>query len=92
LKKTAVSLLHPFTAKAIGLKEEDLYHSHSKAQELALRAIQNKADFSISIDYFTGKILPYQKEIKGFKKQFWPVTSPLFKKMNAWRKQLTLWH
>jgi hypothetical protein len=31
-----VTLLHPFTAQVIGLKEEDLYHSHSKAQELAL--------------------------------------------------------
>jgi glycosyltransferase involved in cell wall biosynthesis len=92
LKKASVSLFHPFSAQAIGLKEEDLYHSHSKAQELALRAIQNKADFSISIDYFTGKILPYQKEIKGLKKQFWPVTSPLLKKKHAWRKQHSLWH
>jgi glycosyltransferase involved in cell wall biosynthesis len=92
LKKASVSLFHPFSAQAIGLKEEDLYHSHSKAQELALRAIQNKADFSISIDYFTGKTLPYQKEIKGLKKQFWPVTSPLFKKKHAWRKQHSLWH
>jgi glycosyltransferase involved in cell wall biosynthesis len=87
-----VSLFHPFTAQAIGLKEEDLYHSHSKAQELALRVLQEKDFCTISIDYFTGKVTPYAKAIYSIEKRFWPVTSPLFKKKHAWRKQHSLWH
>jgi hypothetical protein len=35
-----ISLLHPSTALAIGLKEEDLYYSNSKVQELALRNLR----------------------------------------------------
>ena len=57
----SISLLHPFSAQAIGLQEDDLYHSHSKAQELALQKIQDQQPiYHISIDYFTGKWIPYQ--------------------------------
>ncbi|MFD0933333.1 hypothetical protein ACFQ0R_12055 [Psychroflexus salinarum] len=38
----SISLLHPFSALAIGLEDEDLYHSHRKTQEFALQHIQNK--------------------------------------------------
>ncbi|WP_019038855.1 glycosyltransferase family 4 protein [Psychroflexus tropicus] len=88
-----ISLLHPFSAQAIGLQEEDLHHSHSKAQELALQKIQEKhPNYHISIDYFTGKWLPYQKQVANLEKQFWPVTSPLFRNRHQWRKQESFWH
>ena len=35
----SISLLHQFKVQAIGLEEEDLYHSHSYAQVLALQHI-----------------------------------------------------
>ena len=38
----ANSLLNPFSAQAIGLQEGDLYHSHSKAQEVVLRLDQKQ--------------------------------------------------
>ena len=88
-----ISLLHPFSAQAIGLQEGDLYHSHSKAQELALQKIQSEhQELNIAIDYFTGRFLPYQKPIHNLTKRFWPVTRPLFKKRHQWRKQQSIWY
>ena len=51
-----ISLLHPFSAEAIGIKESDLYYSHSKSQELALQKLQNDG-YNIYIDYFTQRYL-----------------------------------
>lgn len=88
-----ISLLHPFSAKSIGLKERDLYHSHSKSQELALNAVQNNySDYKIRIDYFTEKCLPYSKRINSNTKRFFPVTKPLGKGRSVWRRQHSLWH
>ena len=89
----SISLLHPFSAQAIGLQQGDLYYSHSKAQELALQKIQSEhQELSISIDYFTGKFFPYQKSIHNLTKRLWPVTRPLFKKRHQWRKQQSIWY
>lgn len=89
----SITLLHPFSAHAIGLQEEDLYYSHSKAQELALQKIQSEhQQLNISIDYFTGKFFPYQKSIHNLTKRFWPITRPLFKKRHQWRKQQSIWY
>lgn len=86
-----INLLHPFSAKAIGLKENDLLFSHSKPHERALGML-NFDEFDVSIDYFTGKILPYSENIEGIKKRFWPITKPLLKGKHKWRKQHSLWH
>jgi len=85
-----ISLLHPFSAEAIGIKESDLYYSHSKSQELALQKLQNDG-YNIYIDYFTQRYFPYKKKIKNLTKRFWPVTYPLIKK-GAWRKQYSKFH
>lgn len=88
-----ISLLHPFSAKSIGLKEEDLYYSHSKSQELALRLFQqNNSDYKIRIDYLTERWLPYSKKINTITKRFFPVTKPLGKGRSVWRRQYSLWH
>lgn len=88
-----ISLLHPFSAKAIGLSEVDLYHSHSKSHELALRAIaKGKTDYSIQIDYFSEKWLPYFKSVNSITKRFFPVTKPINNDRSAWRRQHSLWH
>lgn len=86
-----ISLLHPFSAKAIGLKEKDLYHSHSKPQEKAMLKMQEEG-YRVSIDYFTGNIFPYSKTVNGIKKNFWPVTSPLLRDRHKWRKQHSRFH
>jgi len=86
-----ISLLHPFSAKAIGLTEKDLYFSHSQPHEKALRKIQSK-DFKVSIAYFTGNVIPYSKNIEGVKKQFWPITKPMIRRKHKWRKQYSFWH
>lgn len=86
-----VSLLHPFSAKAIGLSEEDLFFSHSKPHEKALLQLQEEG-YSVSIAYFTGNLFPFSKTVNDIKKVFWPISKPLFKKRHGWRKQHSLLH
>lgn len=88
-----VSLLHPFSAKAIGLAESDLYHSHSKAQELALRKIEEReSNYVFRIEYFTERWLPYSKKFNSLTKRFFPVTKPFVKGRSVWRRQHSLSH
>lgn len=89
--KKSLSFLHPFSAQAIGLHEDDLYHSHSKPQEKAMLKMQEEG-FEVAIDYFTGNNLPYVKTINGIKKRFWPVTNPLGKNRHVWRRQYSWFH
>ena len=86
-----VSLLHPFSAKAIGLEEQELYYSHSKPHELALRVIQ-KEGYAVTIDYFTGKWFPYKKSMEAITKRFWPISTPLLFNRHGWRKQKSIFH
>ena len=86
-----ISLLHPFSAQAIGLSEQDLFFSHSKPHERALLKLK-KDGYKVSIDYFTGRIFPFTKRIHGINKRFWPTTKPLIKKRHGWRKQHSLFH
>ncbi len=86
-----ITLLHPFSAQAIGLKESDLYYYHSKPHENALRSIQNHG-FKVTIAYFTGKWFPYKKQVSEITKIFWTVTKPIFKNRHVWRKQQSLFY
>lgn len=86
-----ISLLHPFSAKAIGLSEKDLFFSHSKPHEKALLKLQEEG-YEVTVDYFTGNLFPFTKNINGMAKRFWPITKPLFKKRHSWRKQHSLFH
>lgn len=86
-----ISLLHPFSAKAIGLSEQDLFFSHSKPHERALLKLQGEG-YEVSIDYFTGSVFPFSKKINGMTKRFWPITKPVLKKRHAWRKQHSFFH
>ena len=89
--KKSISFLHPFSAKAIGLNEDDLYFSHSKPQEKAMLKMQEEG-YAVAIDYFTGNIMPYVKTINGIKKRFWPVTKPLGKNRHVRRRQYSWFH
>lgn len=91
MKPRHITLLHPFSAKAIGLSERDLYHSHSKPQESAMLKLQGEG-FMVTIDYFTGDMLPYMKTVNGIRKRFWPVTKPLGKNKHVWRRQYSWVH
>ena len=91
MAKLKISLLHPFSAKAIGLKEKDLFYLHSKPHENALRVLQDEG-YEIRIDYFTSNFLPFRKDINLIKKRFWPISSPLFIGRHKWRKQHAVLH
>jgi glycosyltransferase involved in cell wall biosynthesis len=86
-----ISLLHPFSAKAVGLSEQDLFFSHSKPHEKALLSLQ-KDGYKVSISYFTGRIFPFRRVVNAMCKRFWPVTKPIFKKRHGWRKQFSFFH
>lgn len=86
-----IYLLHPFSAKAIGLSEKDLFFSHSKPHEKALVKLQEEG-YEVAIEYFTSGVFPFTKKINGIKKRFWPITKPLFIKRHQWRKQHSLFH
>lgn len=86
-----ITLLHPFSAKAIGLSEQDIFYSHSKPHEKALLKLQEEG-YEVSIEYFTGCFFPFKKIINGMTKRFWPITKPLVKKRHGWRKQHSLFH
>lgn len=87
-----ISLLHPFSAKAIGLSERDLLKSHSKPQVLALqKSIAKKKDFIFFIDYFTGSFFYKKRENEGVTKRFFPITFPFFKR-HQWRNQFSKFH
>src|SRR5690606_15427167 len=86
-----IQLFHPFSAKAIGLSEHDLFFSHSKPHEKALLKLQEEG-YEVSIEYFTANIFPFTKKINGIKKRFWPITKPILKKRHGWRKQHSLFH
>lgn len=87
----SITLLHPFSAQAIGLSEQDLLFSHSKPHERALLKLQEEG-YEVSIAYFTASIFPFAKKVNGIKKLFWPITKPLVKKRHGWRKQHSLFH
>lgn len=85
-----ISLLHPFSAKAIGLSENDIIKSHSKPQVLALQEIA-KHQFTFYVDYFTGSFFMQKRENEGVVKRFFPITYPFFKR-HQWRNQFSFVH
>jgi glycosyltransferase involved in cell wall biosynthesis len=87
-----ISLLHPFSAQAIGLSVEDILLSHSKPQVFALKNIMNAADIKVTIDYFTGSLFRSSKTIGGVEKRFWPISYPIFRKRHQWRNQYSKSH
>ena len=82
-----ISLIHPFTAKAIGFDDEIyLYKSHSIPQAKALKEIQEKEKFwSVKIEYFTTKLKNYSYCHEGLIKKFWISTN--FKHRYKWNKE-----
>lgn len=87
-----ISLLHPFSAKAIGLSEDDLIKSHSKPQVMALQQIvNNQKGFKFFVDYFTGGFILKQRENEGVNKRFFPITFPFYKR-HQWRNQFSKFH
>ncbi len=86
-----IQFLHPFSAKAIGLSEKDLFFSHSKPHEKAMLKLQEEG-YEVAIEYFTSGVFPFTKKINGIKKRFWPITKPFINKRHHWRKQHSLFH
>ncbi len=86
-----ISLLHPFTSKAVGLTEDDLLSSHSKPHLVALKSIQMDS-ITITIDYFTNSFFAKKKLIDGVGRRFWPVSFSSRIKKAKWRNESSWLH
>ena len=85
-----ISLLHPFTAKAIGFEESHLLDSHSIPQIKALKIIQDKKpEWKVIVEYFTGKSRIYSC-FNSLKKIFYPISNT--SKFGKWRSEISLIH
>lgn len=87
----SIVLLHPFTAKAVGLTENDFLHSHSKPHESALRGIQND-NLLIKIDYFSNSFFLKKFQRNGIEKRFWPLSFLSLLKKKKWRNETSTFH
>lgn len=87
-----ITLLHPFSAKSVGLSENDLIESHSKPQVLALKKIfENQLNIKFYVDYFTGSFFIKKKVNEEVVKRFFPITFPFFNR-HQWRNQFSKIH
>ncbi|MCF1191231.1 glycosyltransferase family 4 protein [Mangrovimonas sp. AS39] len=86
----SIALFHPFTANAIGLRQQDLLHSHSRPHMEALIVLQ-KEGYTVLVDYFCKGAFFNIKVYGELKKRFWPLTSLMLEK-KGWRKEHSLWH
>ena len=48
--------------------------------------------YKVAIDYFTGSIFPFRRNVNGIQKTFWPITRPILKNRHGWRKQYSFCH
>lgn len=86
-----ISIFHPFTAKAIGLSNNDLIISHSKPHQAALLFLKQKG-FSVNMSYFSRFVFFKEVEYDGVVKILFPISGPIFEKNKIWRKEYSHWH
>ena len=83
-----ISLLHPFTAKAIGFEERHLLDSHSVPHIKALNILQDKRpNWKVIVEYFTDKRIIYSS-FNILKKTFYPISNT--RKFGKWRSEVSL--
>lgn len=86
-----ISLLHPFSAKAIGLKEEDLVSFHSIPHKKYLHELKkNNLHLNIYVNYFTTKKIGHSKYFNNIKLKFCPITN--LQNRGAWRSEHSYIH
>lgn len=87
----SIKFLHPFSAEAIGLSEEELFHLHSKPHIHALMVLSEEGN-NYTLDYFTQKMI-FKKLSRGkIIQQFWPVSLFSLLRRNKWRHQYSNRH
>jgi len=82
-----ISLLHPFTPGAVGLKEKSIPKYHSQPHALALNRLVVEKKYDCYIDYFTSRKFSYKKTYKSLKYRFFPVNFNLRGDHKKWKKQ-----
>ncbi|RNC86886.1 MAG: glycosyltransferase family 1 protein [Winogradskyella sp.] len=91
MSKETVTILHPFSAEAIGLSFSDVLTSHSKPHKSALKSLQS-AGYTVKVMYLYYGLFPKSRFVNGIIHKFWPVISLNFKKKNKWRKESSWLH
>lgn len=82
-----ISILHPFTAEAVGLGEKDLIKMHSQPHFQALKYLAQKKSYTCYLDYFTSKRRYCERIQDGIIYRFFPVNFKFNGDHRKWRKQ-----
>jgi len=82
-----ISILHPFSAFSVGLKESSITHYHSKPHALALKMLSSNHGIRAHIDYFTDYMRGYKKSIDNLEYRFFPVKFSFRGDHKKFRKQ-----
>ncbi len=82
-----ISILHPFTPEAVGLRERDLPTVHSQPHVKALRMLSERKGFECSVEYFTSKLEGSQAFKDGVFYKFYQVSFKWNGDHKKWRKQ-----
>ena len=89
MKNRYISLIHPFTSGAVGLKEKQIPKFHSQPHALALIKLINEKGYDCYIDYFTSNFFSYKKNYKSLKYRFFPVSLSFNGDHKKWKKQVS---
>ena len=82
-----ISVLHPFSAFSIGLKENSIMKYHSKPHATALKMLSTNLGFRVYIDYFTDYLRGYKKSVDKLQYRFFPVKYSFKGDHKKFRKQ-----
>ncbi len=82
-----ITILHPFTPEAVGLREKDIFTIHSQPHLRALQMFSKKRNFECSIDYFTTKLRKYHINFRDITYNFYPVNYKWNGDHKKWKKQ-----
>lgn len=84
-----VSILHPFTLEAVGLKDKKAYEFHSQPHLKALQKLESKENYSTSIEYFTSRLFSYKEVCDEVAYKFYPVDLKWNGDHKKWKKQFS---
>lgn len=84
-----VTMLHPFTPKAAGVKESSVQWYHSQPHRKAMEMLATQPGYDCRMQYFTSRFSSYASEEKGVKTEFFPVSWKLNGDHRKWKKQVS---
>lgn len=85
-----ISLIHPFTPKAAGVKENSVQFYHSQPHRKSIEMLAVRDEYDCSIEYFSSNLRAYNLVTSGVTTRFFPVTWKFNGDHKKWKKQYSL--